>query len=273
MNREEIVRLHERVLYPVVRVRTEKAGGSGTIVYSAPVPDSDKEYETYILTCHHVIESLIKVDKDAWDPVLKKKRPKEVTGQAAVEVFDYKYVSEVDSSQSYRADVVAYSSHQGGRDLALLKLATPRRMPYVAQLFTGDPRDILCFEEMYVSGCSLLHDPFASKGEITYKTEDIENHLYLMANAPSIFGNSGGAAFRAADLTQIGVTARVTAIQLGFGVDVMTWMQFSVHPQEIGEFLQEQYLRFITDPTVTSAACFAERQELVDRARLAELGE
>ena len=30
--------LHEQILYPVVRVRCEKAGGSGVVIYSEPDP-------------------------------------------------------------------------------------------------------------------------------------------------------------------------------------------------------------------------------------------
>jgi len=263
--------LHEKILYPVVRVRARNVGGSGTIIYSDLVPDSEDEYETYVLTCHHVVDDLIALDKEYWDEVLKTKRPKEVVSQAQVEVFDYKYISEVDSSKAYRADVVAYSNHKGGKDLAILKLDTPKQMPYVARVFSGDTREILCLEEMFVSGCSLLHDPFASRGEITCVNEDIDNHRYLMANAPAVFGNSGGACFRGYDLTLLGVTARVTVKQLGFSVDVMTWMEFSVHPAEIQEFFEEQHLQFLVDDKYTSTECFEKRKELQEKARMAEL--
>lgn len=272
LDRSRIVELHERVLYPVVRVRARNAGGSGTIIYSDLVPGSEDDYESYVLTCHHVVDDLISVDKSYWDEVLKAKRPKEVLSQAQVEVFDYKYVSEVDSSKAYRADIVAYSSHEGGKDLAILKLVTPKKMPHVARVFTGDIHEIMCFEEMFVSGCSLLHDPFASRGEITCVNEDIDNHRYLMANAPAVFGNSGGACFRGLDLSLLGVTARVTVKALGFSVDIMTWMEFSVHPHEIQEFFQEQHLQFLVDDSYTSEECFAKRAELQEKARMAELG-
>lgn len=267
MNREEVVRLHEQILYPVVRVRAKNKGGSGTVIYSAPVPDATfDEYETYVLTCHHVVEDLISVDKEHWDPLLKTKRPKEVLAQGTVEVFDYKWTSWVDSSQAYRADIVAYSSHKGGKDLAILRLDTPKQIPHVAKLFKGDPREIMCFETMFVSGCSMLHDPFASRGEVTYVNENIQNHQYIMANAPSVFGNSGGAAFRE-NGELFGVTARVSALQLGFSVDILTWMEFSVAPAEILDFIKEQHLQFLIDPEITSTECFARRKELQEEAR------
>jgi len=271
MERDRIIELHEKILYPVVRVRTKKAGGSGTIIYSDLVPGSEDEYESYVLTCHHVVDDLISVDKNYWDEVLKAKRPKEVVSQAQVEVFEYKYISEVDSSKGYRADIIGYSSHAGGKDLAILKLDTPKQMPHVAKVFMGDSREILCLEEMFVSGCSLGHDPFASHGEITCVNEDIDNHRYFMANAPSVFGNSGGAAFRGQDLTLIGVTARVSVVSLGFSADIMTWMEFSVHPEELQEFFEEQHLQFLVDDKYTSTECFEKRKELQEKARMAEL--
>ena len=33
--------LHEKILYPVTRVRAEKAGGSGVLVYSQPDPKNE----------------------------------------------------------------------------------------------------------------------------------------------------------------------------------------------------------------------------------------
>ena len=40
--------LHEQILYPVVRVRTSEAGGSGTVIYSEPDPKNVEEYLTFI---------------------------------------------------------------------------------------------------------------------------------------------------------------------------------------------------------------------------------
>ena len=63
------IQKHEEMFYPTVRVRTKKAGGSGTVVYSNK---SDNEVYTYVITNHHVIADSIHVEKK-WDPVLKKK--------------------------------------------------------------------------------------------------------------------------------------------------------------------------------------------------------
>ena len=36
---KEIIQKHEQMFYPTVRVRTKKAGGSGTVVYSEKCKD------------------------------------------------------------------------------------------------------------------------------------------------------------------------------------------------------------------------------------------
>ena len=41
MNQNE---LHDQILYPVTRVKTAKAGGSGVLVYSEPDPKDETKY-------------------------------------------------------------------------------------------------------------------------------------------------------------------------------------------------------------------------------------
>ena len=47
----------------------------------------------------------------------------------------------------------------------------------------------------------------------------------------------------------LGLGSRITNIQLGFGIDIMTWMGFSTHPDRIYEFLEHHELQFIYDGT------------------------
>lgn len=58
---EEIEKLHQEVLYNTVRVRAEKASGSGTLVFSGK--NKKDSFETYILTANHVIDDLCTVGK------------------------------------------------------------------------------------------------------------------------------------------------------------------------------------------------------------------
>ena len=66
---KEIIQKHEQMFYPTVRVRTKRAGGSGTVVYSEKYND---EVYTYVITNHHVVADSVKVEKK-WDSVLKRK--------------------------------------------------------------------------------------------------------------------------------------------------------------------------------------------------------
>ena len=236
--------LHDKVLYPVTRVKTGKAGGSGVLVYSAPDPSDETKYVNIVLTCQHVIDSAISV-KDEWDSLLKREIKKDIMEEISVEIFDYDG-SKISSANRSQAEIIAYDK---GHDLAAVKLHNSRPMDYVATIYPKDELDQLqLFDEVWTSGCSLLHDPFSNKGELTYLREMIDQKSYIMYNAPSIFGNSGGGVFHG-NGTLLGLCSRITNIQLGFGIDVMTWMGFGTHPSRLYEFFEHHELQFIYDGT------------------------
>lgn len=253
-----LIELHEKVIYPVVRIRTEKAGGSGSVIYSKPSAKKPGEFQTFVLTNNHVIADAIERKKE-WDSVLKRDVKKEFMSPVTVEVFSYVNLSTVDSSNSYRANIVAY---QEECDLAILKIDSPRQFPYVSSIIPRDRIDDLRMGMPVVGcGCSLLHDPFQMRGEITSLKEIIENSQYLMTSQNSIFGNSGGAVFLSETGEQVGVTARITGMNLGFSVDIMTWMGFCVAPQTIYNFLEKQELRFLYDPADTYETAMERREQ------------
>lgn len=237
--------LHERILYPTVRVKTDKAGGSGVVIYSKPDPRSPSDYLTFVLTNWHVISEAIKVDKK-WDSVRSMDVKREVLNEVTVESFSYVNESTVVSSNAHKAEIVAYNEDH---DLALLRVLSPIAMVHVAEIIPkGDIPKMRLFDETRICGCSLLHDPLPTKGEITGIREVIQGKEkeYLMTSAPGIFGNSGGALFDIQGRV-IGVVSRLTAIQLGFGVDLVTWMIFAAHPVRLYRFFEEQELYFLFD--------------------------
>jgi len=88
---------HEGLIFPMVRVRTEKAGGSGTVLFSKACnityedPQSNivsevGEWETYVLTNHHVIEDAIKFVKK-WSPLAKREITVELRKTVTCEFF------------------------------------------------------------------------------------------------------------------------------------------------------------------------------------------
>lgn len=255
--------LHEKILYPVVRVRTEKAGGSGTVIYSKPNPEKPEEYQNFVLSCSHVVEDAITYKKE-FHPVLKKDVKKEILQQVSVEIFDYVYLSKVNSSNTHKADIIAYDK---SHDIAILKLLSPKKIDYVAHIIPRNQIDsIKLFTLVMSAGCSLGHHPICNDGRVTYLDEIIENKTYWMSNSSSIFGNSGGAIFLTETGEQIGITARISAIQLGFGIDIITWMGFSVPPQRIYEFFDEQELKFLYDPSDTYKKSMARREKKAKQA-------
>ena len=235
--------LHEQILYPVTRVRAEKAGGSGVLVYSQPDPKSEGDFINIALTCEHVIADCVKIRQE-WDAVIKKDVKKDFIEECSIEVFDYAG-SKISSANSTQATVIAYDK---GHDLSAVRLHNTKPMPFVADIIPKeDIPGLRLFDPVWVSGCSLLHDPFASNGSLTYLREIIEQKEYMMYNAPSIFGNSGGGVFNGKTGNLLGLASRISTIQLGFGVDVMTWMGFCTHPDRIYEFIDHQELHFLVD--------------------------
>ena len=90
------IKVHTGVLYPVVRVRSKKSGGSGTVIWSDLVDD---EYHTFVLTNHHVIKDLITVE-DKYNPFVQRHIPTETRGTAHVERFRYQRGSRIEGTFS-----------------------------------------------------------------------------------------------------------------------------------------------------------------------------
>ena len=238
------VSLHDKILYPVVRVRAGNAGGSGVLIYSEPDPKDDGKFINILLTCQHVIDGAIKI-RDEWDAILKREVKRDVLDEVVIEVFDYDG-SKVVSANSTTGQIIAYDKHH---DLAAIKLnSNTRPLAHVSSVIPKDEiANLKLFDPVWVSGCSLLHDPFPNPGTITYLREVIDQKAYLMQNASSIFGNSGGGLFHGQEGHLLGLTSRVTVTQLGFGLDVQTWMGFSTNPDRLYEFFDHQELQFLYD--------------------------
>lgn len=181
----EVKDIHEKILYPVTKVRAADAGGSGVMIYSEPDSQHPGEYINICLSCQHVVDKNIVV-KDEWDTVLKREVKRDVTSECTVELFDYDG-SKISSANSIKGQIIAYDKNH---DLAAIKLNSTRQVPHVASVIPkGEIDNLQIADPVWVCGCSLLHDPFPNPGTLTYLREMIEQKEYLMQNAPSIFGN------------------------------------------------------------------------------------
>ena len=260
---KEIVQKHEQMFYPTVRVRTKKAGGSGTVVYSKKYKD---EVYTYVITNHHVIEDSIHIDKK-WDPVLKRKVDKEILDTVNVEFFRYNNYSHTVGSFAVEADIVAYSEVNDGQDWALLRVRDKENIAdNVANLFPSHDLDnVHIFDKVFAVGASLGHPPIASEGHISYMDDEIDHYKYWMSTAQTIFGNSGGAVYRWASSRgkheYIGIPSRISIQPMGFSADAITHMGYFIPIDRVYNLLEDNDYQFIYDDSISIDECKKARKK------------
>jgi len=255
---EEIKSEHEDMIYPVVRVRYERVGGSGLVIYSKPTPENKSVYETYVLTCHHVIEDAIKFIEE-WSPLAGRNVKTEDRAEVQVEIFEYEGLSRLVGGTTYNAEIMAWDKQL---DIALLKIKSQRKVEYIAKMYPKGKGDKIYLGMPVCSvGCSLGHEPIINYGTLTGKHDRMENKEYWMSTANIIFGNSGGAEFLKDTHEYIGITARVSGVNLGFSVDIITWMGFFVPITSIYKFIDKQLFMFLYDSNYTSKQCAEMRKK------------
>ena len=253
---------HEEMLYPTVRVRTGRSGGSGTVVFSQKNGD---EAHTYIITNHHVIAENIKVVKK-WNPIYKKKIDTEFLDTVQVEFFRYNNFSKCIGSFAVEADIVAYSDVEGGQDWALLRTRdTENISDYVAKMFPiNNIDDVHIFDDVFAVGASLGHPPIASNGILTFMDDEIDHYKYWMSSAQTIYGNSGGACYRWSAERKtyewIGVPSRISVQPAGFSSDAITHMGYFIPINRIYNLLEENDYQFIYDDSISIKDCESNRK-------------
>lgn len=248
----DIQQKHEQILYPVVRISCADVGGSGTIIYSE---DRGDGCQTYVLTNFHVIERAIKI-KTEWSSLLQQDVKREVNDEVKVEIFRYDKGSRQDFTDACQAEIVA---HDRQHDLALLRLKTSRKIPYVAVLLPESAK-VNIFDRIWACGCSLLHPPIVTEGIVNYLDDVIDNKIYWMGSAQIIFGNSGGAVyiFRDNRYYFIGVPSRIA----GTWGQAVTHMGWFVPITRIREWFKDEHLDFLLDPKKKPRECFEMREKL-----------
>tara|TARA_Y100000310_G_C20681345_1_gene816134 strand:- start:1535 stop:2368 length:834 start_codon:yes stop_codon:yes gene_type:complete len=266
---KDIIQKHEEMFYPTVRVRTKKAGGSGTVIYSNK---NKGEVYTYVITNHHVIEDCIKVDKK-WNPVLKKKIDTETLDTVFVEFFKYNNYSHCIGSFVVEADIVAYSEVDGGQDWSLLRVRDKESVcEWTANLFPIENLDdVHIFDEVFAVGASLGHPPIASYGLVTYMDDEIDHYKYWMSSAPTIFGNSGGAVYRWSTPRKtyeyIGIPSRISIQSMGFSADAITHMGYFIPIDRIYSLLEKNDYQFIYDDNFSMEQCEKARDKKQEKKK------
>jgi hypothetical protein len=244
----------EKVLYPVVRVLSGGGGGSGTVVYSED-RENDGTFETFVMTNHHVIDNLIRVEKK-WDNLTGSYRFEENNEQADVELFSYANGGSTITKSVVKANIVAYIANE---DIALLHLVHPFKIQFVAKILPAD-KQLRLFQEIYAVGCPLLVDPMFTKGEVTDLDNTIDKKSYIGGTANIIWGNSGGAVMAkfGEDWYFCGIPSR------GYGApngQFVTYMGYYISPIRIRNFATTQKLGFLLSDVTTPTESFQAREE------------
>jgi S1-C subfamily serine protease len=248
---------HKRVALPCVRIRAGKAGGSGTVIYSAA--NEDGEYSTYILTNHHVVDGCITID-DKWSTLLKSKRKMDVFETVDVHIFDYKWESRAIGGTTVQSDIVTYDKEE---DLALIHLRSPRAVPAVAKLYPQHREiDLRVGMPVICVGAGLGENPVQTEGALSQFGREIDRREFWLFSAAGIFGNSGGALFLKDTYELIGVPARIAVAMVGFSVDPITHLMYCIPITRIYDFLDAQKFRFIYDDDFTEEGEAELRREL-----------
>ena len=260
---KEIIKKHEQMFYPTVRVRTAKSGGSGTVVYSK---EHDGEVHTYVLTNQHVVADNIKVVK-RWNPILKKKVDTEILDTCSVEFFQFNNYSNCIGSFAVEADIIAYSEVEGGQDWCLLRTRDKETTyDYVANMFPlDDIKNVHIFDKVFAVGASLGHPPIASEGMITFMDDEIDHFKYWMSSAQTIYGNSGGACYRWSPHRKqydwIGIPSRISVQPSGFSSDAITHMGYFIPIDRVCALLKDNGYEFIYNSEKTLKECLADDGE------------
>jgi len=183
---EEVIRKHEQILYPTVRVTSNGSGGSGTVLYSGK--DKDGKCVTMVITNYHVVEDSVEVRKEVWNSKLTMDTKMEYRKTVSVDTFKYNDYSHKIGANIIEGDIVAYDSDQ---DMALIKLRDKENIyPYVANIIPRDKyTDVHIFDEVICCGAALGHPPLPTDGFIGGLDDEFDNYKYGLCTAASIYGN------------------------------------------------------------------------------------
>jgi len=259
MDKKYIDRLHEEMKYVCCRINAQKSRGSGTVLYSKPTANDPSVFSSYVLTNHHVVEDSIEV-KEEWSGLLKRNIKTDVLAEVHVDFFEWEYLSWEGTEKTMRAEIKAYDKNM---DLALLKLKTSHKIPYVAKLFPkGEEKKRLnAGMATVVCGAAMGSPVIHTNGQLCYLDVTIDNYPYWMQTAPTIFGNSGGACFLSESAEFIGVPARIAVAMMGFGADAITHMSYIIPILTVRNFLDKNIFEFIYDENKTEEECEKRRLE------------
>lgn len=236
----DLDQMYEKMIAPTVQIEHFNEVGSGTIIYS-------QNGHSYVLSAAHII------NQEHSDAELILKR----------------YDKNGRQSLSYQGRIVAIDTE---KDLLLLEVETKDKLPTAR--FASEQRinDVKVFDRVYAIGCPLGYGPMPTLGELSTKNKILKKQTHWMLNAPTIFGNSGGGIYLADTQEFAGVLSRVSAYNNFINIAV-PHMGILVRPQDIKNWLDEENLQFVHDPSITRDVCFERRSGKSKHRRQIEVEE
>lgn len=212
--------LTKTMLLPTVQLNGADTVGSGTLIFSGE-NKTNRRVENYVLTSYHVVRNIL-AD----------------TPRANHEGFDVT-IYLPGERLTVKGKMIA---HHQKIDAALVRLATDRRLPHVANaLSREEARSVKVWDPVYAVGCPLGNDPVPSHGEVSSLNNELNGANYWMINAPTYFGNSGGGIYRADTRQLIGVFSKIYTHGKGNPV-VVPHMGLCTPMDQIYEWLAKEKL-------------------------------
>jgi len=172
---------------PVVQLAGEESVGSG--VLCRPYAAEEGDDRVYVLTAWHVV-------RDIQGSLHNRDMPVPVSI----------YVDETERHEE-SARLIEFEPEI---DIALLELVGDDYDYPCARLSTpAELERVRIFDAIYAVGCPLGNDPIPTPGEIAATQHGVDDQTYIMINAPTYVGNSGGGIFEADSRALIGIFSKV----------------------------------------------------------------
>ena len=178
----------DSLLGPIVKLSGEESVGSGVLLRGS-VEAGAAEQVDYVLTAWHVI-------RDIQGSLYNRDMP------VPVEIFLSETVTREVEAQLLEFDPKI--------DVALLRLDPSEHNNNVARLpERRSLAELRIFDQIYAVGCPLGNDPIPTLGQISALSHMVDDEVYMMINAPTYVGNSGGGIFTADRRELLGIFSKV----------------------------------------------------------------
>lgn len=180
--------LWRRLMGPVVQIAGRYTVGSGVLLASQPRP-TGTGHRTFVLTAWHVVRDVQEDPDRPTDPVP---------------------ISIYLESGGQRSETAHLLAHDRALDVALLELDTDVAVPHGARLASpARLARLRPFDPVTAVGCPLGNDPIPTMGQVASADHRVDDTRYLMINAPTYIGNSGGAIYDGQSLELIGIFSKI----------------------------------------------------------------